>query len=257
MPNTYICVYRHFFPSPKNFRLTREQAPKRANLDLFLDSYSSNSSYYDWGDDPSFFSALNTQGSVSHAAWGVCRPNVRSHLRKDDVVIFFCAKQPQRRDVNYEYFFIGYGTVLETIPDRSTIWTKTKYKSYRKHHNILAAFQSGTAVQHETFYPKHEDWVHRLRSPYIIFDPLQSNFNLNNPLHVATSFGGKSEIWKSSTSVKVTRLEKILFKDRGIERRLRTSNNRAAHPHINITKHRVSGEILDVKYLREQLSKFL
>ena len=257
MPQAYVCVYRHFFPSRKNILLTREVAATDPDLDSFLNSYEDGTNYYDWGDDPSLFSAIGTHGTPSAAGWGVCRPNVRALLVPDDLVVFFCAKRLTHDTKEYKYYFMGYGTAKEIISDRREIWKKAKYKLYRKHHNILAKFKNNEAVRHETFYPHHNDWENRLKSPYIIFDPERSKFNITKPLHVATSNGGKFEIWRSDQSKRVKRLELILFENRGIARRLRTSDNRSAHPHINVTKPRAGHSTIGVISLRDKLAKLV
>ena len=257
MPHAYICVYRHFFPSVNDIQLTRKLANNDPKLQNFIDSYEAGTNYFDWGDDPSLFSAIGTHDTPAGAGWGVCRPNVRALLNQGDLVVFFCAKRLKRGSLLCKYYFMGYGTVKEVISDRREIWSRKKYESYRRHHNILVRYKNGEAVPQETFYPFHEDWRNRARSPYIIFDSDQSKFNITNPLHVANSDGGKYETWRSNESDRVKRLEKTLFLDTGIARRLRTSDNRSAHPHINVTKQRAGFAQADVLVLRDALLKLV
>lgn len=238
IPAAYVCVYRHFQPSPKAIRDTLTIAVTAPDplLSGFVHAYTEGTSYFDWGDDPSFFSAQHFHGSSAYAAWGVCRPNVRSKLKQGDVVIFFCARRRPQVKPTTDYFYIGVGTVGEVIPNRKEIWSKSKYKLYRSHYNVLAKYSRHGLEQHEVFHPTHENWMHRLASPYIVFSPTESRFNLRNPLHVGTSLQGKREIWHSRSDRRVARLEEILFKSLGIKRRLRTSPTGSAHPHINLTR---------------------
>ena len=165
-----------------------------------------------------------------------------------DVVVFFCAKRASPRSTTTDYFFIGIATGGEVVVDRSQIWSKQRYLPYRKHYNVLARYAGGPPVQHETFFPYHENWLHRLASPYVLFCPDQSRFNLKKPLHVGTSQGGKQEVWRSAQLPRVKKLENALFIDLGIKRRLRTSPTGSAHPHINLTR-----KLLDNKSSPQQL----
>jgi hypothetical protein len=55
---------------------------------------------YDAGDDPAFFSALYYDGPVT---WGVCRPNVRCPIRKNDGVVFFAEQKDSQDNSNYRF----------------------------------------------------------------------------------------------------------------------------------------------------------
>ena len=256
--SAYVCVYRHFFPPKSAITATRVAAAYDRDRDLmrFIDDYEAGNSYFDWGDDPSFFSAQRTQGSAEHAAWGVCRPNLRAVLKNGDVVVFFCAKRIARESRATDYFFIGVGTVSAVILDRREIWAKSKYRRYRDHYNILARYSRNGPAQHETFHPYHENWKHRLASPYVLFSPAKSRFNLRNPLHVATSHNGAREVWRSAKSAKVSQLERVLFVGLRIARRLRTSRRWNAHPHINLTR-RLAAASLSAAALRSVLTKLV
>lgn len=239
MTRAYVCVYRHFFPPPRAIADTRLAAARDPALLSFVDQYVAGTSYFDWGDDPSFFSAQQIQGSFAYAGWGVCRPNVRAALAPGDLVVFFCAKRQAPRTTETDYYFIGVGTVGEVIQDRRLIWTRAKYKAYRRHYNVLAKYKSvGGPAQLETFHPYHEDWEKRLKRPYVLFDADASRFNLGSPLHVGTSVNGGREVWR--TGRRVARLEKLLFEDFGIKRRLRTSPTGTAHVHLNLTRRLVA-----------------
>ena len=89
--NAYICVYRQINPPPISIRDTANAATKNSHLQQFLNEYQD--SFYDWGDDPSFFSAKYMLSDVNRATWGVCRRDVRADLEKGDVVVFFCGSE--------------------------------------------------------------------------------------------------------------------------------------------------------------------
>ena len=58
--NGYVFVYRGpLFPNPsqREWAATQALAAKDRHLAKFLRDYRSDSCYYDWGDDPSFFAA--------------------------------------------------------------------------------------------------------------------------------------------------------------------------------------------------------
>ena len=48
----------------------------------------------------------------------------------------------------------------------------------------------GKLSQHETFYPRHDNWLDRAARPYVLFEKPLTDFNINDPLHVATYRGG-------------------------------------------------------------------
>ena len=93
--------------------------------------------------------------------------------------------------------------------------------------------------QHETFHSYHKDWLRRCEAPYWLFAHEQSQFNLLNPLHVATYTGTKGvvETWHSSRDRQIARLEAILFPPSASGRRLRTTNPQIPHRQINLLRH--------------------
>src|SRR6266446_6512709 len=105
MTKVYVCVYRHYFPTKAEVAATRLIAAKDPKLARFIDEYTNGTSYFDWGDDPSFYSAIHMQGRPEYAGWGVCRPNVRQTLEAGSVVIFFCAKCANPGNAETNYYF--------------------------------------------------------------------------------------------------------------------------------------------------------
>jgi len=107
--------------------------------------------------------------------------------------------------------------------------------------------------QHEVVYPYHDDWKKRCKERYWLFDHEQSQFNLVNPLRVATYMGsrGAVETWYSSRDREVAGLEAILFPQPTSARYLRTRNYQMPHRHIDLREH--LGQHADLNALRSHL----
>jgi hypothetical protein len=229
--NAYLCTYRRKKPSARELRETGAAANQDPLLRAFLEDYED--SYYDWGDDPSFFAAQNLLGDVRKASWGVCRRDVRNTLRERDIVVFFCGRQDEH---TWGYYFVGFGTV-QVLVERSALWTDPAHSPYRKFYNVLARFDGGRLVQSETFHDFHDDWERRARAPYVLFDAACSAFNLSSPHHVATWDGAAiPETW--ATDDRSREIEKLLFVERGIDRRLRTAASGYGHAKLNLVRMR-------------------
>jgi hypothetical protein len=228
--NAYVCTYRRMTPNCRDRRKTEVAARQDAILRAFLDVYGE--SYYDWGDDPSFFAAEHLLGDVRRASWGVCRRDVRRALKERDLIVFFCARQDKRE---WHYHFVGFGTVRAPVP-RKNLWTDRTYAPYRKFYNVLARFDGKRLVQNETFHKYRDDWERRAQAPYILFDAADSVFNLKDPHRVATWAYGASvpEAWASDDRTK--EIEQLLFLERSIDRRLRTAKSFRAHPKLNLVR---------------------
>lgn len=259
-PRAYLCVYRQVIPSRESLLVdAMMSAAKHEDLSHLLPLYETGSAY-DWGDDPSFFSAEFTQGSASHAGWGICRPNVRARLDKGDLVVFFCARRATRGAVT-DYLFVGYGTIGERIDDRRRIWTESRLAPYRKHLNVLVRYDAAGAMErYERFEPGHphpSDWPRRAKSPYLIFDPSLSQFNAADPLLVAVAAPGeKCETWLLDRRPKGRRLHELLFEDLGFTRSLRTSVAGFSHPPVNLG-HQLAQRGTTADQLRERLAKLM
>lgn len=228
----YVCVYRWHLPAKKDFEATKDAADRDRALKKFLDGYEA--SYYDWGDDPSFFAATEMLGDVRRASWGVCRRDVRSRLDRGDFVVFFCAKLYADGKGLCDYFYIGVGTVAEAV-DRRELFRGRRLSDYHRFYNVLAVPDGQDFQQREIFRPFHANWRERL-TPYIIFDPKLTFFNLDRPLWVARYEGALPEHWRSRQSRAVARLEALLFSQRGVLRRLKTSQTGYSHPPLNLSR---------------------
>lgn len=233
--NAYVCVYRRSCPSAKDFERTRLAGVKDPFVKRFLDIYYNDTSYFDWGDDPSFFAAHYRLGDVRLASWGVCRPDVRAVLNPGDFVVFFCGRAEPGTEGCWKYFFVGVGSVSRAL-SRTEVWQQSRFTPYRQFYNILAKATTSGWAQQETFHPYHAKWRARAQSPYILFEPSTSAFNLDSPLHVATYAGTVPETWDLQ-SPRVRELHDMLFIERGITRPLRTARYGHAHPKLNLGRY--------------------
>lgn len=228
----YVSVYRSRIPSREERERTITAAERDPALRRFLEEYLREESYLDWGDDPSFFAAREFFGDVRRASWGVCRRNLRALLGPGDLVVFFCAKQ-HRSDRGWDYHFVGFGTVGSVLT-RKQVWKEQRYAPYRRFYNLLVRPEGETWVHSESFHPHHDDWERRLLA-YILFDPRpgKTEFNLVNPPRVAVYSGAVPERWDRNRPVAV-QLEDLLFRSRGIARRLRTSKIGFGHNYMKL-----------------------
>lgn len=234
----FVCVYRHGIPTATEWRRTQQAAATLPALNQFLQTYQSPTCFYDWGDDPSFYSASTVFGDVRRASWGVCRRNVRSQLQVGDFVLWFCGQQDLIQRAVWHYYFIGCTTVARVI-DRFQLWNDLTFYPYRNFYNVLARPQGPSLVQHETFHSYHKDWQRRAAAPYIIFDhsPTESSVNITNPVKVAIKHAGNAtETWLSPHSPRVQAIENAIFNSLAISRRLRSTNPYISHPQIPLHK---------------------
>ncbi|MCY4654143.1 MAG: hypothetical protein OXC95_13385 [Dehalococcoidia bacterium] len=239
----YLCVYRQPIKRPIHVKRTRSQVNARPELEEYLSGYEhrfrdSVGRFYDWGDDPSFFAAEHFLGDIRRASWGVCRHNVRSLVAPGDYVIFFCARQQQEDKARWDYYYVGVGTVEETISDRTLLWRKKKYRKYRKFYNLLIDSKN---CHKEIIHEHHDDdWEERVEAPYVIFDGSKENthFNVVNPLLVATYRTGEyangdnvMETWFCEDKM-VRRLHGLIPRRSG-GKLLRTAESGNSHAHMN------------------------
>jgi len=232
----FVCVYKHRIPTRSEWASTETAAAADQHLQQFLDSYWAPDSYFDWGDDPSFFCGSVLLGDACLASWSVCRPDVRKALAIGDGVAFFvCRPVVARHGENWrstghdDYFYIGCGTVGAKLTNRHELWELAKYAPYRHFYNILVRpREDGTLHQSETFHSYHADWRKRAEAPLIFFDPAKSCFDLKSPHYVARfdPSHGLPEVWMGDPTSQ--RLERLLFGD-ACKRRLRTSRTGYQH----------------------------
>ena len=268
--NAYVCVYRQPLRDD-DWQKTWDESPGVPGLKKYLRRYKQrfNESkkgvghFYDWGDDPSFFAAEEFLGDVRKASWGVCRRDVRGKLSRGDFVVFFCARQQEEDEDEWEYYYIGMGTVERILKNRKRIWLKEEYENYRKFYNLLI---DSEGCRNEVIRAYHRDYKKRAKSPYVIFSPQRTHFNLINPLHVAT-FKSKKDIRDGVVLEKWRREDPFvdqiyrLIPRRDGKKKLRTSDQGNDHAHMNLAdiiiekKKRILRREYGVKQIRGELKE--
>lgn len=116
--------------------------------------------------------------------------------------------------------------------DRKTIWNENVFLDHRKFYNILI---DNNAEHFEPFGEPHNDWKKRIEAPYIFFNPLKeyTDFNLDNPLHVAFCNPKENLIKTWAKSNLATYLKECLFRKHfKTSRNLRINNVQRAHVHV-------------------------
>ena len=254
----YLCVYRQFKVEATDWVKSKALVCDNPKLRVgkFLRRYQRNlegrrkGRFYDWGDDPAFFGAEEFLGDVRQASWGVCRPDVRRQLSKGDFVVFFCAQRQLQERSQWNYYYIGVGTVSKVIKRRSRIWTIDAYRKYRKFYNLLIDEASN---HKEVLFPHHDDWENRLQAPYILFESsAQTHFNVRNPLLVAT-YDGENQA-TGSRILESWRLDDLYVREvddlipiRDGGKKLRTSHQGNAHQHMNLSRNNSTAQLREMR----------
>ncbi len=65
----WVCAYRRPIPRSSDRAKTEEEANGNSFLRRYLDLYGQHDYFYDWGDDPSFYSATELLDDVCKATW--------------------------------------------------------------------------------------------------------------------------------------------------------------------------------------------
>jgi hypothetical protein len=235
MPTIFVCVYRRHVPSRADWRQTFDRSRTDLRLTRFLAEYWRDDRYYDWGDDPAFFCAKDAFGDPRRASWAVCRRDVRNAVGIGDAVVFVVAKPAVAVNSRgnhlaagpVDYFYIGCGTANQLV-DRHRLWFDERLLKYRDFYNALARPGPNGDLENIEVFPRHADWERRAAAPIVLFDPETSQYNLDNPRHVAhfDPAVGVPERWNADPTSR--RLETLLFGD-GRPRRLRTSHTGYGH----------------------------
>jgi hypothetical protein len=246
----FICVYRQPQVSRTIWNKVQAAAAGNSLLQDFLTVYGRPDCFFDWGDDPGFFAATRLMGNVNFASWGVCRGNVRRQLQPGDLVIYFCGRQSKSVKESWEYFYIGYGAVKQSV-ERRTIWEDDNLAPFRGFFNCLVKYKNGVRSHYEPFGEPHDDWEKRIQAGYILFDPVETHFNLVDPILVAVYHDKRQpcETWMLQDPL-VRRLHSALFFDGLVTRGLRIPNPYRPHGHIALhhyIKNNVDDRLLALK----------
>jgi hypothetical protein len=144
----FLCGYRHPLISPKDWQKVQHNAADNRELRSFLEHYANLNSRYDWGDDLSFFQAIQRWGYPRLASWGVCRPNVRRQLATGDLVIFIWHAKDRA----------GIGGALlhrlrhrTAVPQLEEVFTQEAYGDYQSFFNPISRWEGGRKYQYEVF----------------------------------------------------------------------------------------------------------
>ncbi len=111
---------------------------------------------YDVGDDPAFFSAQHFGGPIT---WGVCRPDVRCAIRRDDGIVFFAAQKNSKDNRTTDYRFVAALRVNDKIRH-----TEVSQHPIFKHYLNLMIRPRGAGWEHyePAANPVHRDWLWRI-----------------------------------------------------------------------------------------------
>jgi len=258
MPKVYLCAYHSNLHKAK-----LHSDPAHVVAQAYAMAIRRSDVWpYDFGDDPSFFSATHLNGPVT---WGVCRGDIRNKLASGDVVVFFAYDDLSDHTV-YKLSAI---VTVQRVVSENQLFLEPKLARFKNYLNLLVIPTSDRAGwQHmEPCFPKagHDDWLWRLadrstfnsgdfgkrakkikaikdgqrfNGKYYRFGPNYAIFSnkkaethvLPHPQVVAEHWGGDSEIWKNSLFSKGVRKRTL---DKGItcdmeERGLRLPK---AYPH--------------------------
>lgn len=116
----------------------------------------------DLGDDPAFLAHRAKKGELT---WGVCRPDLRNALLKDDLVIFFATTKSPSKEKPSPYWFVGFATVAAKL-SQNAIWQKRSASKYRRYMNLLITPKDKSKTIYEHYEPcegqSHPDWLWRL-----------------------------------------------------------------------------------------------
>ena len=115
---------------------------------------------YDNGDDPAFYVARNHSGPVT---WGVCRRNVRSFLKRDDIVAFISYTKTLAG--KFVYRLCSVATVADKLDHRFAY--EDARLSGKPYINLLIRAVDGKEewLHNETDRPvraRHDDWLWRI-----------------------------------------------------------------------------------------------
>lgn len=135
MPGLYVAVYQ-------------AHAPQRGHdSEMAAAFYKAVQSGfpYDHGDDPAFFSALYHHGPVT---WGVCRPNIRCPIRKNDGVVFFAEQER-----NYRF------VAALRVADKMKHTGLSKHPLFCQYFNLVIRSRGAGWEHHEPISTPHPDWL--------------------------------------------------------------------------------------------------
>jgi hypothetical protein len=142
MPSLYVAVYQARPP---------EVCHDSEIAAAFYEETGRSAFPYDVGDDPAFFSAKYHNGPIT---WGVCRTDVRCHVRKYDGVVFF-AEQKDIHDARMTRY--RFAAALR-VADKMQHTALSKHALFSQYLNLVIR-PCGLGWQHHEPVSKHRDWL--------------------------------------------------------------------------------------------------
>jgi hypothetical protein len=143
MPSLYVAVY-----------LARPPVPGRTSEIAATHAAVQSGFPYDAADDPSFFSAWRHGGPIT---WGVCRPDVRCAIRKDDGIVFFSAQKDSQDIKATQYRFVA----ALRVADKMQHTALSEHPNFSRYLNLLIR-PCGAGWEHYEPVAKHDDWLWRV-----------------------------------------------------------------------------------------------
>jgi hypothetical protein len=163
MPRLYAAAY--LVPNPNR---TARRADPGQTARNFYKAVETDDFPYDVGDDPSFFAARYHCGPVT---WGVCRPDVRGAIDRDDWMVFFAAQRDAEDSAITRYRFVAALCVEEKL-SQVALFAPSINRPYRDYLNLLIRPAGGGWEHYEPLFDQndrnnyHKDWLWRVcRTP--------------------------------------------------------------------------------------------
>jgi hypothetical protein len=142
MPSLYVAVYQ---ARPPELGHDSEMAA------AFYKETARSGFPYDVGDDPAFFSAQYHDGPIT---WGVCRPDVRCRIRKDDGIVFFAEQKDSQDTKTTNYRFVA----ALRVADKMQHTALSKHPLFSQYLNLLIR-PCGVGWEHHEPMSNHRDWL--------------------------------------------------------------------------------------------------
>jgi hypothetical protein len=151
MPSLYVAVY--LVRPPEKGHDSEIAAAFYKEAAAFYKDTARSRFPYDVGDDPTFFSAGRLGGPIT---WGVCRPDVRCPIRKDDGIVFFAEQKDSQDTKTTHYRFVAALRVADKM-QHTELWKHPLFSQYLN----LVVRPCGVGWEHHEplWRAGHGDWL--------------------------------------------------------------------------------------------------
>jgi hypothetical protein len=151
MPSLYVVVYQ--VRPPKLGHDSEIAAAFYKETARFYKDTARSGFPYDGGDDPAFFSARRLDGPIT---WGVCRPDVRCPIRKDDGIVFFAEQKDSQDTKTTHYRFVS----ALRVADKMQHTALSKHPLFSQYLNLVIRPCGVGWEHHEPVWKAgHPDWL--------------------------------------------------------------------------------------------------